>query len=243
MRTTRRISSAGITAGILTAALAWAPTASAAPAAETHPTATVCPPPASSQAMPAMGHRHACGMHHLRGPQLETTFMAAMIPHHAAAVAMARLELARGTQPQLRTMAEQIIASQSAEIGQMTRWLHAWYGLTPTQARTRVPADMRKMLDSMAADMRQMTARLAAVPAGSGFDRAFMEAMIPHHQMAVIASRTVAGRADHPQLRTSHRGSSPARAQKSVKCVPGCMRGMACEARVVPGLCPDHYRA
>jgi len=44
--------------------------------------------------MPAMGRRHACGLRHLRGLELETTFMAGMIPHHAAAVAMARLELA-----------------------------------------------------------------------------------------------------------------------------------------------------
>jgi len=29
------------------------------------------------------------------------------------------------------TMARQIIASQNAEIGQMTHWLHAWYGLIP----------------------------------------------------------------------------------------------------------------
>src|SRR5262245_31356709 len=201
MRITRRSSSAGIAAGILTAALAWAPIASAAPAADTHTTATVCPPPASSQAMPAMGRRHACGLHRLRGRELETTFMTAMISHHAAAVAMARLELARGTHPQLMTMARQIIASQTAEIDQMTGWLRSWYGLTPAQARARVPADLRRMQDSMQAGMRQVTARLAAAPAGPGFDRAFMEAMIPHHQMAVIASRTVSGRAGHPQLR------------------------------------------
>src|SRR5262249_59597683 len=129
-------------------------------------------------------------------------FMAGMISHHAAAVAMARLELARGTQPQLMTMAEQIIASQTAEIGQMTRWLHVWYGLTPAQARTRAPADTRKMLDSMAARRRQITAHLAAVPAGPGFDRAFMGAMIPHHPMAVRASRMASGPAMHPPLRT-----------------------------------------
>src|SRR5262245_23078257 len=201
MRIKRHIASTGVFAAILTLALAWAPTASAAPAAETHATATICHRAASSQAMPAMARRDACGLRHLRGRELETTFMAGMISHHAAAVAMPRLELARGTQPQLMTMAEQIIASQTAEIGQMTRWLHVWYGLTPAQARTRAPADTRKMLDSMAAGMRQMMARLAAVPAGPGFDRAFMEAMIPHHQMAVSTSRKVSGRAMHPQLR------------------------------------------
>jgi len=201
MRFANRIASTVIFAGILTALLASPPTASATAAVETH-TAMVCLRPTSSHAMQAMATRYACGLHHLRGQELETTFMAAMIPHHVAAVAMARLELARGTHPQLKAMARQIIASQNAQIGQMTNWLHAWYDLTPAQARARAPADMRKMLDSMAADMRQMTTRLAAVPAGPGFDRTFMEAMIPHHEMAVIASRMVSGRADHSRLRT-----------------------------------------
>jgi uncharacterized protein (DUF305 family) len=201
MRITRRIAATGIAAGILTALLAWAPAASATTAAQTGATAMACAPPASGQTMPTMPPWHSCGPHHLRGPQLETVFMAGMIAHHAAAVAIARLELARGTRPQLRTMARQIVASQTAQIGQMTGWLRAWYGLTPAQARARAPVALRTMMDRMAVGMRQMTARLAAVPAGPGFDRAFMEAMIPHHQMAVIASCAVSHRADHPQLR------------------------------------------
>jgi uncharacterized protein (DUF305 family) len=202
MRFASRIAATGILAGVLTALLAWAPTATAIPPAETDTTAMVCSRPAGSQAMPAMAPWHACRLQQPRGQEMETAFMAGMIPHHATAVAMARLELARGTHAQLKTMARQIIASQNAEIGQMTRWLHAWYGLTPAQARTHAPAGMRRMLGSMTAGMRQMTARLASVPAGRGFDRAFMEAMIPHHQMAVMMSRMVSGRAGHPQLRT-----------------------------------------
>jgi uncharacterized protein (DUF305 family) len=184
----------------MTALLASA-AASAAPAAATRTTAAVCPRPGSSPTMPAMPMRHACGQHYRRGPGPEIMFMAGMIPHHRAAVAMARLELARGTHPQLMTMARQIIASQDAEISQMTRWLHAWYGLTPAQALARAPATMRRMLDSMEAEMGQMTARLTAVRAGPGFDRAFMEAMIPHHQMAIIMSRMVSMGAGHSQLR------------------------------------------
>lgn len=48
--------------------------------------------------------------------------------------------------------------------------------------------------------MRSMIADLARVPAGPRFDRAFMEMMVPHHEMAIIEASTVPGHAIHPQL-------------------------------------------
>lgn len=82
----------------------------------------------------------------------------------------------------------------------MTAWLRAWYGLTPAQAHNRAPAWLRQMQDQMDACTRVMIARLATVPAGHGFDRAFMQDMIAHHQMAVLEAEPVPGRAAHPQL-------------------------------------------
>ncbi len=46
-------------------------------------------------------------------------FLAMMIPHHAAAVDMARLELIHGRDPLVRRLAEEIIASQQGEIAAM----------------------------------------------------------------------------------------------------------------------------
>lgn len=46
-------------------------------------------------------------------------FLAMMIPHHAGAVEMARLELIHGRDPLTRRLAEDIIASQTAEIAAM----------------------------------------------------------------------------------------------------------------------------
>ena len=43
-------------------------------------------------------------------------FLASMIPHHAGAVEMARLVLIHGKDPLVRRLAEEIIASQQAEI-------------------------------------------------------------------------------------------------------------------------------
>lgn len=46
-------------------------------------------------------------------------FLAMMIPHHEGAVEMARLALLHGDDPLTRRLAEEIIASQSAEIAAM----------------------------------------------------------------------------------------------------------------------------
>jgi uncharacterized protein (DUF305 family) len=49
----------------------------------------------------------------------DVDFLATMIPHHAGAVEMARLVLIHGKDPLVRQLAEEIIASQQAEITAM----------------------------------------------------------------------------------------------------------------------------
>jgi uncharacterized protein (DUF305 family) len=50
-------------------------------------------------------------------------FLAMMIPHHQGAVDMARLVLVHGQDPLVRQLADEIIASQRAEIASMTERL------------------------------------------------------------------------------------------------------------------------
>ena len=53
----------------------------------------------------------------------DADFVRLMIPHHQAAIDMARTELLYGKDPQMRRLAQQIINAQQSEITLMKLWL------------------------------------------------------------------------------------------------------------------------
>jgi len=90
------------------------------------------------QGMPKPGGMPMGGMHDMSmmadlwklPPQrLEVVFLSMMIPHHQGATDMSLLAVDRAAHQELKDLARMIIDSQAGEIGQMSAWLAARYGL------------------------------------------------------------------------------------------------------------------
>lgn len=58
----------------------------------------------------------------------DRAFIDDMVPHHQGAVTMAKTELAKGTNPVARALAQRIVDAQQKEIGEMNGWRQKWYG-------------------------------------------------------------------------------------------------------------------
>ena len=71
----------------------------------------------------AMNHMHE-SMHHIgKSDDFDTQFNRLMIPHHQAALEMAKAELLCGHDPAARRLAQEIITDQQSEIDLMHLWL------------------------------------------------------------------------------------------------------------------------
>ena len=114
----------------------------------------------------------------------EREFVAGMIPHHQEAVDTANEVLARGgSTPEIRTLAEEIIAAQETEIAMLKEWHLAWYGEAYVEGDTYQP---------MMRDLSQLS--------GAELDKRFLEDMIPHHMGAIMMAQSVRPYIEHQEV-------------------------------------------
>ncbi len=82
--------------------------------------------------MPGMGMADMKNLETLTGDAFDKAFLTMMRMHHMSAVEMAKLVPARATHNELKTLGQNIITSQTAEIQEFESWAKTWYGLELT---------------------------------------------------------------------------------------------------------------
>ncbi|MGQ0843016.1 MAG: DUF305 domain-containing protein [Sporichthyaceae bacterium] len=138
---------------------------------------------------------HGAVVQSLQGAALDQAFLAGMIPHHRAAVEMAKVELERGERDEVKAIARAIVSSQEEEIRVMTELTQA-AGL-PSAAPHSGPMG-QTMGVPMSMDMATMAAELADA---EDVDEMFLQMMLPHHASAIVMADEEAKNGANPELR------------------------------------------
>ncbi len=105
-------------------------------------------------------------------------FASMMIAHHQGAIDMAKMELSKGTDAAIKTIAQNIVTGQQAEIDQFKNILKDY----------KMP-EMKKeggeKHNELGETMEKMDAKMKSVPMTGNADKDFVLMMIPHHESAV----------------------------------------------------------
>jgi uncharacterized protein (DUF305 family) len=132
----------------------------------------------------------ASGMLMENGRYSDERFIDAMVPHHQGAVEMARVALENAEHKEIMQLSRNIISAQQVEIEELKSIKMQEFGTS------QVPMEMspRKMQSMGMMDPQELANR-------KPFDRAFIDAMIPHHQSAIEMARVASEKSENPQIK------------------------------------------
>jgi uncharacterized protein (DUF305 family) len=133
----------------------------------------------------------ASGMLMKNGKYSDERFINAMVPHHEGAVDMARVALKNAEHPEIKQLAENIISTQRAEIEELKSSKQEEFGTS------RVPM---KMSMGRMKSMRMMM-NPGDLAKRDPFDKAFIDAMIPHHQSAIEMAEVALKETNNPKIK------------------------------------------
>ena len=127
---------------------------------------------------------------------LDQHFIEQMMPHHEGAIAMANLALEKAMRPEIKELAKTIVRAQESENQQMKSWYKDWFGKD-------VPKGSAMMGGMMSQGGMHMggTEDLTALKNAVDFDKAFLEQMIPHHQMAIMMANMLESGSNQPEMK------------------------------------------
>lgn len=137
----------------------------------------------------------------MSGETIDAHFIEQMIPHHEDAITMSKIALTKAQKQEVKELAQNIIDSQSREIEQMKTWYKEWYGRElPTGEEVMRQHGMMGN-EGMHMGMMGDETDVSALENSEDFDRAFVEHMIPHHQMAVMMASMLKNGTDRDEMK------------------------------------------
>jgi len=125
------------------------------------------------------------------GKYSDKAFIDAMVPHHQGAIEMARVALKNAEHEEIKELSRNIISSQQAEIEELKDIKKEEFG-TSNVPMEMSQEQMRGM--GMMMDPQQLANQ-------EPFDKAFIDAMIPHHQSAIEMAQVALEKSDNPQIK------------------------------------------
>lgn len=126
----------------------------------------------------------------------DAMFIVGMIPHHDDAIEMAELALTEAEHPEIKQLAEDIIRTQTAQNVQMREWYSDWYGAD-------VPDGGSGSFGMMGGGgMMGGSFDAARLEGADPFDKAFIEQMVPHHQMGIMMARMAGSSTNRAEIRS-----------------------------------------
>ncbi len=154
---------------------------------------------ASQGGMSGMNHNMSMDL----GPadaDYDLRFIDGMTIHHQGAVNMAQDVLKQSKRPEMKKLATNIIAAQKREISQMKEWRKTWYA----KADNRPMAYHAQMGHMMAMTPEQMQSMMMTMDLGAAdaqFDLRFLNAMIPHHEGALVMAEDALKKSKRPEIK------------------------------------------
>lgn len=153
------------------------------------------------------GMGHGSSMNHNMAMDLgpadadyELRFIDAMTPHHQGAVEMAKEALQKSKRPEIKQLADNIIKAQNKEIEQMKQWRKGWYPKAGDKPMA-YHAQMGHMMEMSPEQMKAMMMSMDLGAADDKFDLRFINAMIPHHEGALVMAQDALSKSKRSEIK------------------------------------------
>jgi uncharacterized protein (DUF305 family) len=134
----------------------------------------------------------------------DNDFAAMMKVHHMGAIEMAQLELAKGTDPQLKQMAQKMLDAQQREVAEFNTFLS---GHTAHGGGDAFHKEVVAGMNNMKMDMDH----------SGSIDKQFAQMMIPHHQGGIDMARAYIKSGAHEEKLKTMANAIIADQQKEIK--------------------------